>query len=624
MSQRATFAAWILLLLLCLIYSGKRVIEDRALASNILGLIPQSADDELYSKAQSELLAASERSFAILLAGSTAEHGLRAAQRLEAALDDANMLPDEDRSGLPRRLAELYRPYRQQLLTHEQRQSLRDSDAQTIAAATLQRLYSPVRSYSPYSFAEDPFNLAGDWQAALLGGGKRFLPSAVPSVLDDGRYWYVVSGELKASPFDTDSQRRLLALLQEFAALDIDLLRSGLVFHAAAGAELAQAEISTVGAGSMLGIVLLVTLVFRSLLAIMAILMVLTASTVAAVAVCLLVFDSLHLVTLAFGSTLLGLAADYCFHFFCKWRASGSAAIGRDLVRNGVLLSFVSSAVAYLLQALSPFPGLQQFAVFITTGLLMACFTVLVTLPYLLRRKTLAGARLAGLFNNAVSPLYRRLASHRLPVVGLLAGALLVAQIALLRHGASDDVRLLNTSGAALLVEEGKVGELTVRVGSQRFFILKGNDEQQILEATERLASALAAATQANGDALLSVARFVPSQKQQRQDHALIQQKLYGPGGALELLCQSLAEICQQARPAALAFDPTLVPGKIANGLRHSLRLDAMRGAGFSLALPLSSELDPVIAAQAAATIESVDYVDNIQRLTGLLAQLRV
>ena len=623
---RAVFIGWIALLLICLLYAGKRVANDGAIESNILGLIPQSHDDALQSKAQAELLAASERSFVLLVAGASADQGLQAAQQLKTALRVAGFAPQNDSAALPKQLAKLYRPYRQQLLTPQQRDYLSKTDARTIAAAALAQLYSPVRSYSPYPFSADPFNLAGSWQTTLFGAGDRFLPSAVPSVLDGKRRWYVLQGELSASPFDQTTQRELAAVIEKHTVQNIDLLRSGLVFHAAEGAALAQAEISIVGVGSLLGIILLVLLVFRSAWALGSILIVLSASTIFAVATCLLVFDTLHLVTLAFGSTLLGLAADYCFHFFSKWRTSGNALLGRNLVGKGVLLSLASSATAYLLQLISPFPGLQQFAVFITAGLIMACFTVLVALPQMLGNRQLGGSRLTGVFNSVILPFYNRLAAYRWPVVGLLVTTFVLAIISIISQGVSDDVRLLNTSGETLLAEERRVGELTLRVGAQRFFIVKGNGEQVMLESIEQLSQALAAREKDSQTptVLLSVARFIPSLAQQQQDHKLVQQKIFGPDGALETLCQSLAKLCEQSMPAALAFQTTLTPDRMPKNLQYALKLNAMRGDGFSLALPLSDALDPAIAEQTAASIDAVDYVDSVDNLTQLLAQLRV
>ncbi|MGI9287728.1 MAG: MMPL family transporter [Pseudomonadales bacterium] len=629
-SSRAFLIGWIVLLLLCLLYSGKRVVQDKAIASNILGLIPQSHDGALQSLAQDELLAASERSFVLLVASATAEKGLAAAQALENALHDANLIPADDSAALPRQLANLYHPYRQQLLTTQQRHYLNHTDVQTIADAALAKLYSPVRSYSPYPFTDDPFNLAGGWQTALFGGADRFLPSAVPSVLDGEQHWYVLNGELYASPFDQAVQRSLTTLLREFTAPDVRILRSGLVFHAAEGADLAQSEISTVGAGSLLGIVLLVVLVFRSAWALWSILIVLGSSTLFAVTSCLLVFDNLHMVTLAFGSTLLGLAVDYCFHFFSKWRASGNALQARKLISKGVLLSLVSSAIAYLLQLMSPFPGLQQFAVFITAGLLMACFTVLIVLPLVLGNRVLAGPRLTGLFSSVVLPLYQRVATLRWPVICVLLTALLLAVAAVARQGASDDIRLLNTSGDTLLAEERAVSELTVRVGSQRFFIIQGDTKQEMLQATEQLSDSLWPQHKDDpgqadtSNSLFSIARFIPSLEQQRQDHLLVQEKIYGPGRALEILCQSLPDLCKQNAPAAADFLTTLVPERMPAQLQRALKLNAVLGDGFSLALPLADSLDPVVATQVAGTIDAVDYVDNVANITQLLAQLRV
>ncbi|MGI9292608.1 MAG: hypothetical protein ACR2PS_01385, partial [Pseudomonadales bacterium] len=433
---------------------------------------------------------------------------------------------------------------------------------------------------------------------------------------------------------DQSVQRSLTTLLDEFDATGLRVLRSGLVFHATEGAQLARSEISTVGAGSLLGIVLLVMLIFRSVWALLSIAIVLLASSVFAIATCLLVFDKLHLVTLAFGSTLLGLAADYCFHFFSKWRASGDAMLARDLVSRGVLLSLASSAIAYLLQMISPFPGLQQFAVFITAGLLMACFTVLLVLPRLLAGKDLGGLRLSGLFNSVVLPLYRGLAVYRWPVISLLLVAQILALAWVARQGVSDDIRLLNTSGDTLLTEERRVGELIEGINSQQFFIVKGNTQQEMLEATEQLSIALASqlagqVSQAAGEdsvistSLFSVAQFVPSLAQQRQDYRLIQDKIYGPDGALAALCRSGPSLCEQNKPEPLNFQSGLVPSHLTPELQQDLKLNALLADSFTIVLPLGDVLDAEPVVQLANGLDAVDYVDNVQQLTGVLAQLR-
>ena len=180
-------------------------------------------------------------------------------------------------------------------------------------------------------------------------------------------------------------QQKLLKSIRDFK-LDqnnesLELITSGLIFHAAEGTKIAKKEISTVGAGSLLAIVLLVLIVFRSWSSFLFIGTVLASSTVIAISVTWLFFDKIHLVTLAFGSTLLGLAADYSFHFLAKFRATGDSIITRNLLLKGLVVSTLSSIFAYLFLLFSPFPGLQQFSIFVASGLAAACITVLIIGP---------------------------------------------------------------------------------------------------------------------------------------------------------------------------------------------------------------------------------------------------
>src|SRR5690606_24301648 len=118
--------------------------------------------------------------------------------------------------------------------------------------------------------AEDPFNLGGAWLQEVFPEAARFRGTDIPSLRADGQIWYLVNGQVRGSPFDLASQQALTTALDDFRAQsgrehgEAELLFSGLVFHATEASRIARFEISTVGSGSLLGIILLVILVFRS------------------------------------------------------------------------------------------------------------------------------------------------------------------------------------------------------------------------------------------------------------------------------------------------------------------------------------------------------------------------
>src|SRR5204862_910631 len=99
-------------------------------------------------------------------------------------------------------------------------------------------------------------------------------------------------------------------------APEVRILRAGVPLHAEAAAVRASWEINTIGWGSLLAVIALMWLAFRSLRPVLLVSLSLLIGTASAVAVTVLVFGKIHLLTLVFGASLVGVAEDYGIHYF--------------------------------------------------------------------------------------------------------------------------------------------------------------------------------------------------------------------------------------------------------------------------------------------------------------------
>ena len=123
--------------------------------------------------------------------------------------------------------------------------------------------------------------------------------------------------------------------------------------------------------GILLGLGTLVWLSFRSLRPILLVAASLLVGCAAALSVTAMVFGKVHLLTLIFGASLVGVAEDYGIHWFAS-RQGRPASQRWSLLRHllpGLWLALLTSALAYLALGLAPFPGLRQMALFSVTGL---------------------------------------------------------------------------------------------------------------------------------------------------------------------------------------------------------------------------------------------------------------
>ncbi|MFA5631145.1 MAG: hypothetical protein WC997_06520 [Porticoccaceae bacterium] len=519
-------------------------------------------------------------------------------------------------------MRDFFAPYRHQLLSGELRDALQNRTPESLADDLLRELHSPVPAPRLYDLAHDPFNLGGRWLQALFAGAGQFEGSDLPALRRDGQTWRLLRGELAGSPLDPASQG-VADTVADFAAAhpDIRLLRSGLVFHAAEASRLARFEISTIGIGSLLGSLLLVLLVFRSRQAFAAIAFTLVSSVLVAMSASFAVFDRIHLVTLAFGSTLLGLAVDFCFHFLVKHQVLRDAAAAGRLIRRGVLLSACSSIAAYLIQLWSPFPGLHQFAVFMAAGLLGAWGAVAVLWHCYRAPHSRAFDRWRTLYPRYLAGTYLRLAARRWPWLLILAVATPALGLWITAQGGRDDIRLLNTSSAALLDSERQARALLGGVDSQRYWAVQGGGSQQVLERMERLVTLLEESGPRSP--VMAAVQMVPSLSRQREDHALVADKLYGSDGAIASFCARLGSDCREWRALPGDFRDSLIPENVpadVASLFPALRLvDGRQGL---VLVQQGAETAPETR-QAAGELPGVRVVDQVAALSATLERLR-
>jgi predicted exporter len=142
----------------------------------------------------------------------------------------------------------------------------------------------------------------------------------------------------------------------------------------------------------------------------------------AATAVVGAVFGYVHVTTLGFGVTLLGVAVDYPLHLLARARGAGGVAAAARKIWPGLLIAVSTTCLAFLPLVVSSFPGLAQLGLFSVTGLAVA---VVVT-RWILPRLVADGDRTAGL---APMPAPRAMRLLRLPA--LLAGGVALAALGL-------------------------------------------------------------------------------------------------------------------------------------------------------------------------------------------------
>nr|UXE46152.1 hypothetical protein Hi04_10k_c5801_00010 [uncultured bacterium] len=148
----------------------------------------------------------------------------------------------------------------------------------------------------------------------------------------------------------------------------------------------------------------------------------LTTGGLAAMTVAMYVYGGIHGITLAFGSTLMGVALDYPVHVFSHRLPGGSAWKGLDHNWPTLWISVLMACIAYIALVFTDFPALAQLGVFTVAGLVTAAATTRWLLPPLLPD------RLLDIHTSWAGVLQARL--DRLPPLPWLAPVLIVISLA--------------------------------------------------------------------------------------------------------------------------------------------------------------------------------------------------
>ena len=116
----------------------------------------------------------------------------------------------------------------------------------------------------------------------------------------------------------------------------------------------------------MAAILLVMFLAFRSPRPLLLVVLSVGTGVACGLSVCALVFGKVHLMTLVFGASLVGVAEDYGIHYFASRQARPHVERHELLeeLKPGLFLALVTSVAGYVMLAITPMPGLRQVALF--------------------------------------------------------------------------------------------------------------------------------------------------------------------------------------------------------------------------------------------------------------------
>ncbi len=466
--------AWLWSLVVCLlvVHTSYLWLNQRiAPETDILALLPLQQRDPVLQQAFTQMVDTGQQRLIVLIGADDWMQAGDAADAYVSELSPYNDLLQLDQRATFDSRQEwlgLFRQHRLALLTPEQESALRHEPTQFWVDQALSNLYRPFGGSILSPWHDDPFNLFGEWAQARAQDTTVRPRDGRLSISDGRREYVVLPFTLRVAAFSTAAQKAIVPLLQKAkhsarkAVPGVEVLSAGVILYAAAAAEQSTREVGTIGFGSMLGIIVMTWIAFRSLKPIAWVIVSVAIGCLGAFSVCWVVFDRIHLLTLVFGASLIGGAQDYGTYFLCNRFAADARQLNSwQLLRRltpALTLALATTVIGYLGLALTPFPGLRQVAVFSAVGLGFAWLTVICWFPALAWRGTFKSGRLGEKYAGTMQhwPVLR--CDRGTLVFGLLAIAL--AAFGLSRLHTDDDIRSLQNPPKHLVDEQIKLSQL--------------------------------------------------------------------------------------------------------------------------------------------------------------------
>ena len=199
----------------------------------------------------------------------------------------------------------------------------------------------------------------------------------------------LIVAQTKAAPFDYQAQSAVIEWLhQTFAGIPdsqgLKLEMTGpSVFTVEAQAVIKQ-EVQWLNLAAFLAVTLLIVVAFRSVYLMFPLMVPLVGGILVGTAATQAIFGYVHGTSLAFGSTLIGVAIDYPLHLAVHTRRTSDAMRAVREIWPTLRLGAITTVVAFGSLIFSSFPGLSQLGVIAVGGILTAALATRWLLPRLL------------------------------------------------------------------------------------------------------------------------------------------------------------------------------------------------------------------------------------------------
>ena len=532
LSQKKLLGAWIIyhaavllfFIISLIIFRGQTGID-----SDLFNLVPKSISLESVKKADEKMMSVTSQNVFVLVADKDFAQAKHVAEEVYAGLKDSKNFESislyNDVSSMGEITDFLYQ-YRSYLIDEKTADAILadDEGVQNFALEALSKAYGGFTMLPLDNIDTDPFllteyNLQNYLAAVQNAGTAMSVKDGVLASEYEGEWYVMIRGILSRSGAKLASKNNAITEIYKVCDNfpDAHFVFSGTPFHSHESSNSASREISIIATVSMLAVIILLIFIFRSVRPLVFSVGSILISIGVAVLATLAAFHKMHVITLVFGTSLIGSCIDYSLHFFTHWAANKelkSSIEIRNHIFSGLLMAIISTGICFAILLFAPFTILKQMSFFCLTGLVSSFLTTVAVYPYIKLPAKRGNVRFTKVFEKAVARMEQKWVG-RAVIISLFAFAILSIAIFHKNVNIKNNLLTLYDMKGRLLQDEITASQV-IQYTPGGWYIVSGETEEEALENEEKLRRDFEAVT--NGQVgYVSTSSFVPSKEVQKK-----------------------------------------------------------------------------------------------------------
>jgi predicted exporter len=510
--------------------------------TDIFALLPKEEHNPLKVQAFDKVSRAAAQKLIILISNSDKETAYEAATEFYKSNKGENFLKDSSfyiDSNSRKEMESLYAKYNYHIISKNYFKLLQENKGAQLQAKSLKNIYSPIGIGSNISLENDPFLLLTNFITELPISHSSLVPYKDILMAEyDHKYYAFLAITLDAgTAFSISELNETMGLIKSSKDAIIaanpgtELTISGVPAHSNAISQRSMNEINVISIISTIFTIFLVYYCFNSIRPLVLSLFSIAIGFAVAFAATHLIFGKIHLITIVFGVSLIGIAADYSFHFFAE-HLSKSGETSWEISKRifpALNIALITTLLGYAALAFTPFPVLHQIACFSIVGLTISCMVVMILYPVFYKKMHLKRADF--LLNSAEKFLntFKELMLTKSLIYSMIS-LMFFSIIGLYKLTANDDVRTLSSSPPELIKSEILTRKALNQYKATQFFLIEGADEQDVLQKEEILTAKIDfLIEQKKLSSYFALSQFAPSILKQQQTYRQVKEQLLIP-----------------------------------------------------------------------------------------------